>query len=139
MKHDITMNVALRHLGRQAATLAAEYLKDINITTAQYDTLEAVSYWMEDPTQEHLGLTTIANITQLSASAAAYTTSNLVARGYLRRPTPRSYLLTREGEDMRNECRKLMAKADKTLCSYFSDLGMEVVAEAFFVQRNKSQ
>ncbi len=135
---NISLEQAIRSLGREAENLAEEALEPLGITPIQYDILETIARYMENPGKQSLMPARIAKAVQRKRKRGSREVLALKEKGYIHHAFGGSRLLTARGEETLADCRAALRPANQHMGQYFKDIGLEVIAEAFFTQQERA-
>lgn len=131
----VNLDHALRVLGREAAALAEEALQPLGVTTNEYDMLETIDAFMRTPQRLALLSSRASRRIGVGVSIGNTYVLRLQRRGYVRNAVGGSRLLTAKGGELLDECRRTLEPVNRQLQSYFTDTGLELLAEAFLKQQ----
>lgn len=122
---------ALRTLGRHLGLAAEEALAPLKTTAIEYDIMETIHRYMENPDRERFNAPRIAALTGIQTPSCNNHLGRLQRSGYVRMATDTSRLLTREGTDHLEECRHALRASERYIQNFFEDYGRINLAEAF--------
>lgn len=129
MAAPINIGQIFRVFGRLSTEEVAIVLP--GVTPSQYDVLEVVFAWMENPDSARMSAARIARSIQVSPSTAKSLVGQLTSRGFLRQDAAGSQLLTASGEELLKKCRSAQEGIEAEWRECMSSIGVEILEENF--------
>lgn len=127
---------ALRVLGRAANRAAEEALEPLNITPIEYDILETIKRFMDNPEEYTLKVPNISTLIGIHRASGFDRVPRLERSGYVRHAPGGSRLLTTRGLQKLEECRRALKPTERLFESLFANkTAIEAFAEAFLTQQ----
>lgn len=122
---------ALRTLGRHLGLAVEEALAPLKTTPIEYDIMETIYRYMENPDREKFNAPRIAALTGIQTPSCNNHLGRLQRSGYVRMASNTSRLLTKEGLEHLEECRHALRASERYIQNFFQDYGRINLAEAF--------
>lgn len=134
---EIHLEHALRVLGRHTVAAATEALAPLGLTPAEYDIMEVISRYMDDPDGLNFNNRTISRLVGIHYATCADQLGRLQRSGLVRMTGGWTRLLTAKGLDTLAECRWRLREANREMQRHFEDYGLENLAEALLSQQKE--
>jgi DNA-binding MarR family transcriptional regulator len=135
---EVSLEHALRCLAREATNMAEEALRPLGITPHQYDILEVIASYMEEPQSYTLMPGRISAIGNFKYGWGRENVAILRREGYVRTAIGGSRLLTAAGVELLEQSRAVLRETNRIMSKYFEDTGLEYIAEAHLRQKVRS-
>lgn len=136
---EIYLEHALRVLGRHATLAATEALARVELTPIEYDILETIARYMEDPSDDRFTIRDISHLVGIHYASCADQVGRLQRSGLVRMTANWTKLLTAKGLQALEGCRWQLREANREMQRHFQDYGLEDIANAFLHQQGGVQ
>jgi predicted transcriptional regulator len=133
----VRMEHMLRILGTHSKYAAEDALAPLGMRPMEYDVMEIISRYMDDPDVPNLTMTIIAKRMGVLVPTVYNYIGNLQRSGYVREATGRSRLLTGKGETMLDDCRRALRDSERNFADLFPPEVLEGITKAFLTHEER--